>query len=145
MESKFIDRLSNILKVKKHNSTYLSKLKYDEFILQLKELKESKKAKIPNGYKLINKYDIFKVYNMERFVVPMNECNQIKYYLHNEELYHILHETHLLIGHDGCSSGRRMTIHVKINKYLNINLIFLLLLLILYNKLSILNIFCTWH
>jgi len=40
MESKFIDRLSNILKVKKHNSTYLSKL-----ILHLNEAKELKKKK----------------------------------------------------------------------------------------------------
>jgi len=61
--------------------------------------------------------------------VPINEGNQIKHYVHNEKLFHILHETHLLIEHGGRS---RMTIHVKINKYLNINLIFSLLLLILY-------------
>jgi len=36
-----------------------------------------------------------------------------------------------------------MTIHVKINKYLNINLIFVLSVVILYYKISILNICCT--
>jgi hypothetical protein len=80
MENKCINHLNNILEFKKPNSTYLSKLKYDELILVLhsKELK-SKKTKILNDYKLIKKYDTMKVCNMERLVIPINEGNQIKY------------------------------------------------------------------
>lgn len=115
MEKTFINRLSNILEFKKPNSTYLSKLKYDELILHLKELK-SKKTKIPNDYKLIKKYDTMKVCNVERLVVPINEGNQIKYYVHNEELFNILHETHLSIGH----GGRSRMEHELNNKYKNI-------------------------
>jgi len=36
-----------------------------------------------------------KACNVERLVVPINEGNQIKYYVHNEELFNILHETNL--------------------------------------------------
>jgi len=90
MESEFIDRLSNILKVKEPK---YRKLKYDEIILHLKESK--KKKKIPNGYKLIKKYEMLKVCNVETLDVPINEGNQIKYYVHNEELFHVLHENHL--------------------------------------------------
>lgn len=116
MENKFTDRLNSILKIKKHNSTYLSKRKYDELVLHLKELKESKKTKVPNDYKLIKKYDIFKACGAERLVVPINEANHIKYYVQNEELFHILHETHLSIGH----GGRSRMEHKLNSKYKNI-------------------------
>lgn len=115
MENTFNNRLNNILDLKKPNSTYLSKLKYDELIVHLKELK-LKKTKIPNDYKLIKKYDTMRVCNVEKLVVPINEGNQIKYYVHNEELFNILHETHLSIGHGGRS---RMEHELNI-KYKNI-------------------------
>jgi len=53
---------------------------------------------------------------VERLVVPINEGNQIKYYVHNEELFNILHETHLSIGH----GGRSRMEHELNNKYKNI-------------------------
>ncbi|XP_060864326.1 KRAB-A domain-containing protein 2-like [Metopolophium dirhodum] len=56
-----------------------------------------------------------RVCNVEKLVV-INEGNQIKYYVHNEELFNILHETHLLIGHGG-----RSRIEHELNiKYKNI-------------------------
>jgi len=57
-----------------------------------------------------------KVCNVERLVVPINEGNQIKYYVHNEELFNILHKTHLSIGH----GGRSRMEHELNNKYKNI-------------------------
>jgi len=39
--------------------------------------------KIPNDYKLIEKYDIMKVCNVEILFVPINEGNQIKYYVYS--------------------------------------------------------------
>jgi len=35
--------------------------------------------------------------------VSINEDHKIKYYDHNEELFHILHETRLSTSHGGCS------------------------------------------
>jgi len=63
---------------------------------------------------LIKKYDTIKVFNVERLVVPINEDNQIKYFVHNEERFNILHKNHLSIGHGGCS---RMKLN---NKYKHI-------------------------
>ncbi|VVC35000.1 Hypothetical protein CINCED_3A014936 [Cinara cedri] len=116
MENEFIDRLNKILEVKKPNSKYLSKVKYEKLIIHLKELK-TKKPKIPNDYRIIKKYDVVEVSNVERLVVPkMNKDDQIKCYVFNEELFSILHETHLSIGH-----GRRDRMeHQLHSKYENI-------------------------
>lgn len=116
MENEFIDRLNKILEVKKPNSKYLSKVKYDKLIVHLKELK-TKKPKIPNDYRIIKKYDIVEMSDVERLIVPkMNESDQIKCYVYNEELFGILHETHLSIGH-----GRRDRMeHQLHHKYENI-------------------------
>ncbi|XP_025423809.1 KRAB-A domain-containing protein 2-like [Sipha flava] len=116
MENKFVDSLNDILKFKKHNSTYLSERKYDDLLVHLKELKESKKTKTPNDYKLIKKYDILKVRDVERLVVPTNGGDRIRFYVKNEELFHILHEAHLSIGH----GGRSRMEHVLNSKYKNI-------------------------
>lgn len=116
MEIEFTDRLNTILEFKKPNSKYLSKLKYDKLILHLKELK-TRKPKIPNDYRIIKKYDVVEVFNVERLVVPkVNEGEHIKCYVYNEELFNILHETHLSIGH-----GRRDRMEHQLNsRYENI-------------------------
>ncbi|CAI6360566.1 unnamed protein product [Macrosiphum euphorbiae] len=39
---------------------------------------------------------------MEKLIVPVsNEGNDLKYYVFNEELFNIIHDTHLTIGHGG--------------------------------------------
>lgn len=58
-----------------------------------------------------------KVCNVERqVVVPINEGKKIKYYVHNKQLFNILHEIYLSIRH----GGRSRMEHKLNNKYKNI-------------------------
>jgi len=39
--------------------------------------------------------------NLEKLIIPVTEPNTIKYYVYNEDLYKIIHEVNLKIGHGG--------------------------------------------
>jgi hypothetical protein len=62
-----------------------TKLKYNLSILHINKLKYNSKKKEPNDYKLLKKYDVLKVSEVNKLVVPVSENNEIKYYVHNEE------------------------------------------------------------
>lgn len=97
MEGQYLKNLEIALKNKNVNSTYLTKTKYDELISEVKQLKLKSR-----GHKLLKKYDVITVSDMEKLIVPVsNEGNDLKYYVFNEELFNIIHDTHLTIGHGG--------------------------------------------
>ena len=59
---------------------------------------------------------MLKVSDVDKLIVPVTENNEIKYYVHNEELFEIIHDVHLSIGH-----GNRNRMEYKVNtKYKNI-------------------------
>jgi hypothetical protein len=50
----------------------------------------------------MKKYDVMTVLGDEKLIMPIIvEGNCVKLYAHNEELFDILHETHLSIGYSG--------------------------------------------
>lgn len=97
MEGQYLKNLEIALKNKNVNSTYLTKTKYDELISEVKQLKLKSR-----GHKLLKKYDVITVSDMEKLIVPVsNEGNDFKYYVFKEELFNIIHDTHSTIGHGG--------------------------------------------
>jgi hypothetical protein len=53
---------------------------------------------------------------MNELIVPVSEINEIKYYVHNKELFDVIHKVHLSIGHGG-----RNSMEYEVNtKYKNI-------------------------
>jgi len=108
MESKFNEHLKKVIETKKSNSTFICKSKYDEIINYLKQLKLEKKI----NSKLMKKYDVMTVLGDEKIMMPITaEGNCVKLYAYNEELFNILHNTHLSIGHGG-----RNRMEYEINK-----------------------------
>lgn len=47
---------------------------------------------------LLKKYDVIQISEEEKLIVPVTEGNTIKYYV---QLFNIIHEVHLSIGHGG--------------------------------------------
>jgi len=72
-------------------------VKYSEVLEEVKRLKNGAKLK-PNDYKLLKRYDIMNVSNIEKLIVPVTDPNTIKYYVYNEELFKIIHDVHLQTG-----------------------------------------------
>jgi hypothetical protein len=60
---------------------------------------------------------VLKVTDVNKLIVPVSENNEIKYYVHNEELFDVIHNIHLSIGH-----GERNRMEYEVNtKYKNIS------------------------
>lgn len=53
----------------------------------------------------------------EKLIIPIIAENCVKYYAHNDELFKILHETHLSTGHSG-ENRMEYEINKKYNNYL---------------------------
>jgi len=59
---------------------------------------------------------VLNVANVNKLIVPVSENNEIKYYVHDEELFDIIHDVHLSIVHDGWNKME----HEVNTKYKNI-------------------------
>jgi len=61
-------------------------------IVHIKQLKNQTEKFKPNDYRLLKKYDVIQISEEEKWIVPG---------VHNEQLFNILQEVHLSIGHGG--------------------------------------------
>jgi hypothetical protein len=114
---KFNEDLNNLLKKKGSNISFFTKLKFYQLILHKNQLKNnSKKKNELNDYKLLKKYDVLKISDVNKLIVPVSENNEVIYYVHNEELFDVIYKVHLSIGH-----GERNRMKHEVNtKYKNI-------------------------
>lgn len=101
MKKRFSDTLNTLLQEKSNNSGILTKEKYFAIIEDVKQAK-SKQKKKSIDYRRIKKYDVIEVHGKEKLIAPVTGDNSvILYYVHAEELFDLLHDTHLKIGHGG--------------------------------------------
>ncbi|XP_060873867.1 KRAB-A domain-containing protein 2-like [Metopolophium dirhodum] len=114
MKTKFDTIIKNTT-TERNNSTFLLKEKYDSLISEVKRIKTGKKES-PRDYWLVQRYDVIEVQGNEKLIRPMKENSDIIFYVHDEELYDILLNIHLSIGHGGRD---RMMYELK-KKYKNI-------------------------
>ncbi|XP_043855929.1 SCAN domain-containing protein 3-like [Dromiciops gliroides] len=101
MREKFLRDLASLLKGKSNNTKIFSKEKYCQLIKEVKEAK-AKAKKESVDYRRLARFDVILIQGSEKLIEAINgETDKIRYYLHNEDLFDILHDTHLSIGHGG--------------------------------------------
>lgn len=107
MKVKFYDEIQKILSCKRSdNSSFLSAEEYQIQIETLKKvkdlLKEKGTKKSMTHYRMVRRFDILKINGTERLIQPMsNENSSVLQYVANEDLFHVIHEAHLAVGHGG--------------------------------------------
>jgi len=86
---------------KKDNNFYFNKDKYANCLEEVKTAKNVKKKEAIH-YRRIKRYDILTIGGEEKLIAPVKEDNgEIKYYACYEDLFNILEETHVAVGHGG--------------------------------------------
>nr|XP_025714346.1 SCAN domain-containing protein 3 [Callorhinus ursinus] len=101
MREKFFRSLAVLLENKSNNTKIFSKAKYCQLIREVKEAKAKARKESVDSRRLA-RFDVILVQGNERLIEAINgETDKVRYYLHSEELFDILHDTHLSIGHGG--------------------------------------------
>ncbi|XP_036623150.1 KRAB-A domain-containing protein 2 [Trichosurus vulpecula] len=101
MREKFLARVTKLVESKSYNSKVFSKEKYFQTLREVKEAKEKGK-KSSRDYRRVAKYDVITIHGTEKLIEAAHgQQDRIRYYVHKEELFDILHDTHLSIGHGG--------------------------------------------
>lgn len=99
MEVAFNRKLSTAMNRKGCNTSLMCKQAYYQTIHLIKMAKSKKTIKMPSVYYRLKKYDIVTIAGEERLISPGDiSC---RFYLYREELFDVLHQVHLTIGHRG--------------------------------------------
>ena len=65
-------------------------------------LKHGNRKKEPKDNQLLKRYDDVQIGNVEKLIYPVAEGRtSIKYYVQIEDIFNVIHETHVSIGHGG--------------------------------------------
>jgi hypothetical protein len=108
MRRRFAENVNLILETKRDDNK--SFLNVDEYNNRIGEVKEAKtllstpgSRKSMKHYRLVRKYDVITISGKDRLIKPVAETAECKvlYYVTNEELFDIIHNAHLAIGHGG--------------------------------------------
>ncbi|XP_058440561.1 SCAN domain-containing protein 3 isoform X2 [Marmota monax] len=101
MRKRFFRNLAMLLENKSNNTKIFSKAKYCQLIREVKEAK-AKAKKESVDYRRLARFDVILVHGKEKLIEAINgKTDKIRYYLQSEDLFDILHDTHLSIGHGG--------------------------------------------
>ena len=117
MKIKFYQKLNALIESKKDNNSFLSVEKYELLIQQINTLKHGNRKKEPKDYQLLKRYDVVQIGNVEQLIYPVAEgSTSIKYYVQIEDIFNVIHEAHVSIGH----GGRNRMVKETGTKYKNI-------------------------
>lgn len=98
---RFNTKFQELFSAKGLNSFYFSNEQYLEIIDSVKSAKEAK-SKTTLQYRRLKRFDLCSVSGVEKLIAPLSSSETtIKYYVTNDEMFDILHETHLAVGHGG--------------------------------------------
>lgn len=101
IKHRFYEIMDELVANKKDNNFYLNKDKYAKCLEEVKTAKNVKKKKSIH-YRRIKRYDILTIGGEEKLIAPMKEENgEIKYYVCYDDLFAILDEAHVAVGHGG--------------------------------------------
>lgn len=117
MEQSFQEKITALLaKKRSDNSYFISNAEYLNTVAEIKETK-LKQKKDKKDYRRLGRFDVLTVGETEKLIHPLSDADPtVRYYVATEELYSVLHETHLAIGHGG---RNRMVQELKL-KYCNV-------------------------
>ncbi|XP_026811263.1 KRAB-A domain-containing protein 2-like [Rhopalosiphum maidis] len=116
---RFYECFYKIVNEKNNNSVYLSAVKFNEIVSEIKNVRSSG-IKSNKAYRILKRYDLITIREENKLILLLLEGNtNILYYITNENIYDVLHDVYLSIGHGG---KHRMNAEVKKNKGLVIKL-----------------------
>ncbi|XP_022194657.2 KRAB-A domain-containing protein 2-like [Nilaparvata lugens] len=116
MKNRFTAELVKLREGSAKNCVCLTEDDYEKLVLEVQDAK-NKQKKEPHDYWLLNRYDVMIVENVKKLIYPLRPGdNSVKFYIHDYDLFSILHETHSSIGHGGRD---RMLKEIN-NKYKNV-------------------------
>ena len=85
----------------------MNRKKYELLIQEISQLKRGDHKKEPKDYQLLKRYDVVQIGNTAKLIYPVAEGSlSIKYYVEKEDIFDVIHDAHLAIGH---GEGNRMT------------------------------------
>lgn len=88
-----------MLRKKSNSAYYLTRERYQDFIDEVKQLK-NKWDKSFYDFKTLANYDVLQVGDREKLIQPKDESNStVKFYVPTDELFGVLHTMHLLLNH----------------------------------------------
>lgn len=117
MKNRFDERLNELCSSKGQNTQILTKPQYLELIEKVKTSKSKVVNKKPEDYQRLRRFDVMTIGEKEKLIVPVEEGKeQIRFYVHREEIFQHLHDAHISIGHGG---RNRMEKEINL-KYKNI-------------------------
>lgn len=98
----FYSELSDKRTGASHNCVYLTDERYQQLVSDVTRAKVASK-KERRDYWLLKKFDVMVVQRKAKLILPLMEAGSaVKFYVADNELFDILHQTHVAIGH-----GRR--------------------------------------
>ncbi|XP_073962116.1 uncharacterized protein isoform X2 [Choristoneura fumiferana] len=100
MNRQFDERLNEIILRKGQNIQFFTDESYEQMIAKVKFLKSKKSHKKPGDYQRLRRFDVMSVGETEKLIVPVKD-DVIRCYVRNSEIFQILHDTHLTVGHGG--------------------------------------------
>jgi hypothetical protein len=117
MKHRFNERLKELCLSKGQNTQILTKPQFLELIEKVKSSKSKVANKKPEDYQRLRRFDVMTIGEKEKLIVPVKEGKeQIRFYVHLEEIFQLLHDAHVSTGHGG-----RNRVEKEINlKYKNI-------------------------
>ena len=98
------------------NSVRIEDQKYEEIVQQVIIAKGKTTGKTPPMYKLLKRYDIVNVLGLTKLISPLTGDDNVRYFVKYGDLFDLIYESHVEIGHKGCDA---MVKHVN-RKYVNI-------------------------
>lgn len=116
MRKRFYELLTESVNNKKDNNVYLTRERYN---CTLNEVKEARSVKVKQTvhYRRLKRYDILNVGGEEKLTTPLSaDKTEILYYVAFDELFDVIHESHVAIGH----GGRTRMIKELNRKYKNV-------------------------
>lgn len=101
MRARFYELLGELVNNKKENNFYITDAKYKSLINEVQDSK-SVKVKQTVHYRRLKRFDILKIGGEEKLISPVSaDRDKILYYVSFDELFQIIHDAHIAVGHGG--------------------------------------------
>ena len=98
-------------------NSFLNREKYKLLIQEISQQKRGDHKTEPKDYQLLKRYDVVEVGNTVKLIYPVaGGSSSIKYNVQKEDIFDVIHDAHLAIGH----GGRNGMIKETQRKYKNI-------------------------
>ena len=102
MKRKFYEQLAVKIENKKSKNSFLNREKYELLIQETSQLKRGDRKKEPKDCQLLKWYHVVQIGITVKLIYPVAEgSSSISYYVQKEDIFDVIQDAHLAIGHGG--------------------------------------------